>query len=252
MGKTRHSLSSGSYCAGRKAGPAVQVYDGSRSYWREEEAGSPANAYGRSKLEAEQVVQVQSPPLPGAHMHYPALHAHPPWLPCTCMLRCALQDAARARLDSARRLHTVDVHACSRGPCFESASHHAQARWPEHVILRSSIIYGPEGLAPVPRPLFIQFIARQLAAQAPTSFFTDEWRNSIYVHDIVAVVLKLLQGGAAQLPRRCRHPLAMPSMPQSHSAKPFSEPVSRAAFLSQAPIRLIRKGRCLLLPRAAG
>jgi nucleoside-diphosphate-sugar epimerase len=83
---------------------------------------------------------------------------------------------------------------------------HAQARWPEHVILRSSIIYGPGGLAPVPRPLFIQFIARQLAARAPTSFFSDEWRNSIYVQDIVSIVLKLLQRGAAQLPQRCRHP----------------------------------------------
>ena len=79
---------------------------------------------------------------------------------------------------------------------------HAQERWPEHIILRSSIIYGPEGIAPVPRPLFIQFIARQLAGRTPTSFFHDEWRNSIFVDDIVAAVEKLLQLDHEQLPRR--------------------------------------------------
>jgi hypothetical protein len=33
------------------------------------------NAYGRSKLEAEQVVQVHTLPLPRACMHQPAMHA---------------------------------------------------------------------------------------------------------------------------------------------------------------------------------
>ena len=36
----------------------AQVYDGSRVNWREDEAGSPVNAYGKSKLEAERVIQV--------------------------------------------------------------------------------------------------------------------------------------------------------------------------------------------------
>lgn len=38
------------------------------------------------------------------------------------------------------------------------------ARWPNHAILRSSIIYGPEPPVPVSRPLFLQFVDSQLAA----------------------------------------------------------------------------------------
>ena len=37
----------------------VQVYDGSKAHWTEDEAGNPVNTYGRSKLEAEQVIQVR-------------------------------------------------------------------------------------------------------------------------------------------------------------------------------------------------
>lgn len=40
------------------------------------------------------------------------------------------------------------------------------ARWPNHAILRSSIIYGPDPpVLPVARPLFLQFIDAQLAAK---------------------------------------------------------------------------------------
>jgi dTDP-4-dehydrorhamnose reductase len=34
------------------------------------------------------------------------------------------------------------------------------AEWPHHIILRSSIIYGPQASNPVARPLFVQFIVR--------------------------------------------------------------------------------------------
>ena len=56
-----------------------------------------------------------------------------------------------------------------------------QDRWPEHVILRSSIIYGPQCAAPVSRTLFLQFIENSLAAGKPTSFFDDEFRCPVYV-----------------------------------------------------------------------
>ena len=56
-----------------------------------------------------------------------------------------------------------------------------QDRWPEHVILRSSIIYGPQCAAPVSRTLFLQFIESSLAAGKPTSFFGDEYRCPVYV-----------------------------------------------------------------------
>lgn len=40
------------------------------------------------------------------------------------------------------------------------------ARWPNHAILRSSLIYGPDPpLVPVSRPLFLQFVDASLAAK---------------------------------------------------------------------------------------
>ena len=36
----------------------VQVYDGSRANWKESDVCHPVNAYGRTKLEAEQLIQV--------------------------------------------------------------------------------------------------------------------------------------------------------------------------------------------------
>lgn len=65
-----------------------------------------------------------------------------------------------------------------------------QKNWDRFVILRSSIIYGPE-IPPgashgVGRPLFIQFVQQQcLEKRQPTTFFIDEWRNPVYVGDIV-------------------------------------------------------------------
>lgn len=49
------------------------------------------------------------------------------------------------------------------------------------MILRSSIIYGPQCPAPVSRPLFLQFVENSLRSGKPTSFFEDEYRNPIYV-----------------------------------------------------------------------
>ena len=37
---------------------SVQVYDGSKANWQEDDPCHPVNAYGRSKLEAEQLIQV--------------------------------------------------------------------------------------------------------------------------------------------------------------------------------------------------
>ncbi|KAL0051399.1 hypothetical protein WJX82_006672 [Trebouxia sp. C0006] len=82
-----------------------QVYDGSKANWRETDKCHPVNAYGRTKLEAEQLIQ---------------------------------------------------------------------DRWPNHVILRSSIIFGPQSPVPVSRVLFLQFIANGLRQGKPTTFFQDE------------------------------------------------------------------------------
>jgi len=100
-----------------------QVYDGSKAFWSEDDACAPVNAYGRTKVEAEQLLQ---------------------------------------------------------------------ASWPRHVILRSSIIYGPLPPEPVPRALFLQFVEQSLASGKPTSFFDDEFRCPIFVSDIVSIVHTLL------------------------------------------------------------
>lgn len=42
-------------------------------------------------------------------------------------------------------------------------------QWPRHIILRSSIIYGPQSPMPVSRPLFVQFVVRCKHPQAPTN-----------------------------------------------------------------------------------
>ena len=67
-----------------------------------------------------------------------------------------------------------------------------QAEWPKHVILRASIIVGPQSPVPVARPLFLQFIVQQLAEHKATTFFTDEFRNPTYVRDIVQMLVKLI------------------------------------------------------------
>ena len=51
-----------------------------------------------------------------------------------------------------------------------------QDRWPNHMILRSSLIFGPQSPVPVSRALFLQFIERTLSAQKPAKFFSDEFR----------------------------------------------------------------------------
>lgn len=96
-----------------------QVYDGSKAYWSEDDQCQPVNTYGRTKLEAEDVIR---------------------------------------------------------------------RRWPHHVILRSSIIYGPQCGTPVARTLFLQMIIGALEDGKPTSFFNDEYRSPIYVQDILKVI----------------------------------------------------------------
>ena len=70
-----------------------------------------------------------------------------------------------------------------------------QAQWPHHVILRSSIIYGPNSPQPVSRRLFLQFVDGALRDGPPTTFFADEWRSPVYACDICRIAEALLQLG---------------------------------------------------------
>nr|XP_027192871.1 methionine adenosyltransferase 2 subunit beta isoform X2 [Cicer arietinum] len=63
--------------------------------------------------------------------------------------------------------------------------------WPNFAILRSSIIYGPQTLSPVPKSLPIQWMDGALSKREQVEFFHDEFRCPIYVKDLVTIILAL-------------------------------------------------------------
>uniref|UniRef100_A0A7C9EWI4 RmlD-like substrate binding domain-containing protein n=1 Tax=Opuntia streptacantha TaxID=393608 RepID=A0A7C9EWI4_OPUST len=96
-----------------------QVYEGTKSFYKEEDEACPVNVYGKSKLEAEKLIS---------------------------------------------------------------------AKCPNFAILRSSIIYGPQTISPVPKSLPIQWIDSVLAKGNKVDFFYDEFRCPVYVKDVVTVI----------------------------------------------------------------
>ncbi|KAF5838191.1 methionine adenosyltransferase regulatory beta subunit-related [Dunaliella salina] len=68
-------------------------------------------------------------------------------------------------------------------------------RWAHSIILRSSIIYGPEPSEPVGRALFLSWLDKALSdVQSPCpTFFEDEWRCPTYVQDIISLCSMLLE-----------------------------------------------------------
>ncbi|KAF7814676.1 methionine adenosyltransferase 2 subunit beta [Senna tora] len=99
-----------------------QVYEGEKSFYKEDDNAVPVNVYGKTKVAAEQFISEQ----------------------------------------------------CSN-----------------FAILRSSIIYGPQTISPVPKSLPIQWIDGTLAKGEKVNFFHDEFRCPIYVKDLVTIVLAL-------------------------------------------------------------
>lgn len=99
-----------------------QVYEGVKSFYREDDETVPVNVYGKSKIKAEQFISEN----------------------------------------------------CSN-----------------FVILRSSIIYGPQTISPVPKSLPIQWMNSVLSKGDEVSFFYDEFRCPVYVKDVVNVILSL-------------------------------------------------------------
>mmetsp|Transcript_30624 Transcript_30624/g.89659 ORF Transcript_30624/g.89659 Transcript_30624/m.89659 type:complete len:243 (-) Transcript_30624:268-996(-) len=74
-------------------------------------------------------------------------------------------------------------------------------RRPERsVCLRSSLILGPPTRGKCRKQSFVQFCDERLAADAPTDFFSDEWRAVVYVDDIVRTIAWFIDGGAASAP----------------------------------------------------
>ncbi|XP_073125696.1 uncharacterized protein [Henckelia pumila] len=100
-----------------------QVYEGTKSFYKEEDDVVPVNVYGKSKVEAERFVS---------------------------------------------------------------------AKYPNFAILRSSIIYGPQTIAPLPKSLPIQWMDSVLAKGEALDFFHDEFRCPVYVKDLVNVMRILI------------------------------------------------------------
>ncbi|KAJ7560800.1 hypothetical protein O6H91_04G146900 [Diphasiastrum complanatum] len=73
-----------------------------------------------------------------------------------------------------------------------AAEKFVKENWPNHVILRSSIIYGPHPLIPVTKSLPVQWIDAELSKGKPVEFFHDEYRCPVFVKDIVYVIETLL------------------------------------------------------------
>ncbi|XP_051144204.1 uncharacterized protein LOC127260513 isoform X2 [Andrographis paniculata] len=96
-----------------------QVYEGTKSFYKEEDETVPVNVYGNSKVEAE---------------------------------------------------------------------HHISANCKNFAILRSSIIYGPQTVVPVPKSLPIQWMDSVLAKEEALNFFHDEFRCPIFVKDLVSII----------------------------------------------------------------
>ncbi|KAL3536856.1 hypothetical protein ACH5RR_000222 [Cinchona calisaya] len=99
-----------------------QVYEGTKSFYTEDDETIPVNVYGKSKVAAEQFISTN----------------------------------------------------CSN-----------------FAILRSSIIFGPQTISPVPKSLPIQWMDSVLAKGETIEFFYDEYRCPVYVKDLVAVIQAL-------------------------------------------------------------
>ena len=82
----------------------------------------------------------------------------------------------------------VPVPECVYGACKLVGEQAVMDQWPNHVILRSSIIYGPETPDATPRPLFVQFIEKVLRKGDSIEFCTDEYRSPIHVEDLCHIV----------------------------------------------------------------
>ncbi|KAL8162515.1 hypothetical protein V2J09_014004 [Rumex salicifolius] len=67
------------------------------------------------------------------------------------------------------------------------------ANWSNFAILRSSIIFGPQTLSPIPKSLPIQWIDSVLSEGNKVNFFYDEFRCPVYVKDVASTILALAE-----------------------------------------------------------
>ncbi|KAG2437923.1 hypothetical protein HXX76_005539 [Chlamydomonas incerta] len=108
-------------------------------------------------------------------------------------------DGSRALWKEEEAGRPVNVYGKSK----LEAEEHILARLPEPhpvAVLRSSIIYGPPAPDPVPRPLFLQFVASAVSnPDKPTAFFADEYRSPVHVQDLCRLTQLLIAAHGQKL-----------------------------------------------------
>ncbi|KAL4426244.1 hypothetical protein ABPG77_009859 [Micractinium sp. CCAP 211/92] len=140
-------------------------------------------------------------------------------------------DGSRPRWTEGDEPRPVNAYGRSK----LAAERAVAARWPNHAILRSSLLYGPEPpLGPVDRPLFLQFIIEQLGKGEPVDFYEDEWRSPVRVRDVVRVVQTLIARQAG-----LRHRLFNMGGPERLSRADMARAVAKAHGLDAALVRAV-------------
>mmetsp|Transcript_59089 Transcript_59089/g.175676 ORF Transcript_59089/g.175676 Transcript_59089/m.175676 type:complete len:321 (-) Transcript_59089:321-1283(-) len=67
-----------------------------------------------------------------------------------------------------------------------------------NVVLRSSLILGPETPFRCRKQTFLQFVRERLERNVETNFYTDEYRSAVYVGDVVRVIQYFLNNGIGE------------------------------------------------------
>ncbi|KAL0538500.1 hypothetical protein IC582_027521 [Cucumis melo] len=74
-----------------------------------------------------------------------------------------------------------------------AAEQYVSEKFSNFAILRSSIIFGPQTISPVPKSLPVQWIDATLSEGREVEFFHDEFRCPVYVKDVVNVIITLIK-----------------------------------------------------------
>ncbi|XP_038878319.1 methionine adenosyltransferase 2 subunit beta [Benincasa hispida] len=74
-----------------------------------------------------------------------------------------------------------------------AAEQYVSEKFSNFAILRSSIIFGPQTISPVPKSLPVQWIDATLSKGSEVEFFHDEFRCPVYVKDVVNVIITLIK-----------------------------------------------------------
>lgn len=146
----------------------VHVYEGTKSYYKEDDETVPVNVYGRTKLAFERLLLSgetrEGRPLPLRGGNVPDVFRE-----------AGAEGGTEGLLPSA-----------------------IPSAWPGSVVLRSSLILGPptpleHGCSKGPHPSFLQFVESRLRSFTPTDYFADQFRSVVGIDDVIAAIRHFLR-----------------------------------------------------------